>query len=288
MGQLDQKIRTWQIPLTTFAAVLSIAASSAAQAALTSNLFRGDKQLEAAAVSNPAHVVPGAVGPHVAKIQKALIEIDGATIDPGELRDQRYGPSTANAVLSYKQKRDIVNRSYQTKADNIVGIMTIASLDREMRAREHVIRPDEVLAPPLIEPVPGFDAKAPDGFIIPIPRQVRRPNGTFQLLDHAKVDVFKQGEIYVMVIDNLGPPSNPNTREAAGAAAKAAAERATNQALKFRPEVPGRVISFGVGRIAGGLVSVVGSVLDPSPVAKEIHWSAVVSGKPVKYVVLTQ
>jgi hypothetical protein len=35
-------------------------------------------------------------------------------------------------VLAYKRKRDIVNRAYQQRADDIVGKMTIASLDREI------------------------------------------------------------------------------------------------------------------------------------------------------------
>jgi peptidoglycan hydrolase-like protein with peptidoglycan-binding domain len=99
---------------------------------LQSKLFRGDPKLEAAAVSNPAHIVPGAAGPHVAKIQQALIQLDGTVIAGNELAASSYGPSTADAVLSYKKKRDIVNRSYQTQADNIVGIMTMAVLDREM------------------------------------------------------------------------------------------------------------------------------------------------------------
>ena len=43
---------------------------------LQSKLFRGDPKLEAAAVSNPAHIVPGAIGDHVRKIQKALITCD--------------------------------------------------------------------------------------------------------------------------------------------------------------------------------------------------------------------
>jgi hypothetical protein len=104
--------------------------------ALLSRLFRSDSKLEAAAVSAPAHIVPGAAGPHVAKIQLALIKLDGADIDSVELENARYGPSTADAVLSYKKKRDIVNRSYQKQADNIVGTMTIASMDREMVQRE--------------------------------------------------------------------------------------------------------------------------------------------------------
>jgi hypothetical protein len=100
--------------------------------ALQSQLFRGDPKLEAAAVSDPDHIVPGATGPHVGKIQQALIRLDGATI----AQDSNYGPQTADAVLAYKQKRDIVNRSYETKADNIVGKMTMAALDKEMLALE--------------------------------------------------------------------------------------------------------------------------------------------------------
>lgn len=35
-----------------------------------------------------------------------------------------------------KRKRDILSRAYQTTADDIVGKLTIASLDAEMRAKE--------------------------------------------------------------------------------------------------------------------------------------------------------
>ena len=99
---------------------------------LQSQLFRGDPKLEAAAVSDPAHILPGAVGQHVAKIQQALMVLDEITIDRGELQSSRYGNSTASAVLSYKKKRSIINRSYQTQADNIIGKMTIATLDKEL------------------------------------------------------------------------------------------------------------------------------------------------------------
>jgi hypothetical protein len=100
--------------------------------ALQSQLFRGDPKLEAAAVSDPAHIVPGATGEHVRKIQLALIQLDGAAINP----DGKYGTATADAVLAYKQKRNIINRTYQTQADNIVGKMTMAALDKEMSANE--------------------------------------------------------------------------------------------------------------------------------------------------------
>jgi peptidoglycan hydrolase-like protein with peptidoglycan-binding domain len=57
--------------------------------------------------------LPGGRGDHVAKIQQALIELDGAKIG----RDGIYGPATAGAVLAYKRKRNIINTAYQTQAD---------------------------------------------------------------------------------------------------------------------------------------------------------------------------
>jgi hypothetical protein len=98
---------------------------------LRSQLFRGDSKLEAAAVSHNSHITPGSIGPHVAKIQRALNILDGANLK----EDGNYGPGTAAAVLAYKRKRNIINRSYQTQADNIVGIMTIAALDDELQSR---------------------------------------------------------------------------------------------------------------------------------------------------------
>jgi hypothetical protein len=102
---------------------------------LQSVLFRGDLKLEAAATSDPAHIVPGAIGDHVAKLQCALMQLDNALIDPLELQATRYGPSTASAVLAYKRRRNIVNKSYQNQADNIVGKMTVAALDDELFKR---------------------------------------------------------------------------------------------------------------------------------------------------------
>lgn len=100
--------------------------------ALQAPLFKGDARLEAAAQSDPAHITPGAGGEHVRKIQQALIRLDGAAI----AADGIYGSATAAAVLAYKRKRSIINRSYQTMPDNIVGKMTMASLDREMCAED--------------------------------------------------------------------------------------------------------------------------------------------------------
>jgi peptidoglycan hydrolase-like protein with peptidoglycan-binding domain len=58
--------------------------------ALQSQLFHGDSKLEAAAMSDPAHIVQGATGEHVPKIQLALIQLDGAALKP----DGSYGPAT--------------------------------------------------------------------------------------------------------------------------------------------------------------------------------------------------
>lgn len=98
--------------------------------ALQSKLFRGDSRLEAAAVSDPAHIVQGAKGPHVSKIQQALIKLDGAAITA----DGNYGPKTAAAVSAFKSKRRILNS--QGRIDNIVGKKTIAALDAGMLASE--------------------------------------------------------------------------------------------------------------------------------------------------------
>jgi hypothetical protein len=95
---------------------------------LRSKLFQGDPKLEAAASVDSGHVVPGARGQHVGKIQTALNRVDRARIRI----DNIYGPETAGAVLAYKQTRGIINRRYQSTPNNIVGKMTVAALDEEL------------------------------------------------------------------------------------------------------------------------------------------------------------
>lgn len=96
--------------------------------AVRSRLFAGDPKLEAAAASDPAHIMRGAVGDHVRKIQIALIRLAGAQLEA----DGQFGPRTEAAVLAFKRQRNIVNRSYQSQADAIVGKITMAVLDKEM------------------------------------------------------------------------------------------------------------------------------------------------------------
>ncbi len=104
---------------------------------LHSDLFRDCPELQDCLVRDAAHVTKGSVGDHVHLIQAALVALEGAEIDLAEWDERRYGDSTADAVLAYKTRREIINRSYQSKPDNIVGKMTIASLDEEVRARQH-------------------------------------------------------------------------------------------------------------------------------------------------------
>jgi len=103
---------------------------------LKCNLFADSARLNACLVHDPAHIKLGDSGDHVEDIQIALRHIDGLVIDDVELVSRRYGPSTAAAVLAYKKKRKIINRAYQSAEDDIVGKMTIASLDAEMVARQ--------------------------------------------------------------------------------------------------------------------------------------------------------
>jgi peptidoglycan hydrolase-like protein with peptidoglycan-binding domain len=101
--------------------------------ALQSRLFRGNPKLEGAAIFNPAHIVQGDRGPHVGKIQNVLIQVDRTAIQP----DLVFGPATAAAVRAFKQKRQILN--FEGRIDDIVGIKTMAALDREMLAHESTL-----------------------------------------------------------------------------------------------------------------------------------------------------
>jgi hypothetical protein len=113
---------------------------------LQSTLLRGDPALEKCLVDDAAHLTVGVSGEHVSKVQRAVLVLGDAGIANGELAAARYGDSTAAAVLRFKQQREIINRSYESAADNIVGKMTIAELDRELLLLPNTdprINPDE-------------------------------------------------------------------------------------------------------------------------------------------------
>jgi hypothetical protein len=104
--------------------------------ALNSLWFSGNDRLRLCSSSDAAHVKSGDRGDHVVLIQGALAIVDGLAVDASENATACYGPSTAAAVLAYKTRRNIVNRSYETTPDDIVGRMTIAALDDDIRLRE--------------------------------------------------------------------------------------------------------------------------------------------------------
>ena len=108
---------------------------------LKSRLLRGDPRLESCLINDAAHLTIGASGPPVGRIQKAVTILSDGVIEPQETTRQIYGASTARAVLGYKRDRNIVNRSYQSQADDIVGKMTIRSLDDEMVQAEGTVLP---------------------------------------------------------------------------------------------------------------------------------------------------
>jgi hypothetical protein len=103
---------------------------------LKSRIFAGDRALEACLVNDRAHVTRGAQGDHVSKIQAVVTFLDRSTISEAEIKSKAYGSSTAAAVLAYKQKRQIINFTYQRQADDIVGKVTIKALDDELMSRQ--------------------------------------------------------------------------------------------------------------------------------------------------------
>jgi peptidoglycan hydrolase-like protein with peptidoglycan-binding domain len=99
---------------------------------LSSKLLSPNARLQACEVEDSAHVPPGDQGEHVSLIQQALALIDGLTIAASETNTGFYGPSTAAAVLNYKTRRGIINFTYQSSPDNIVGKMTVKRLDDDL------------------------------------------------------------------------------------------------------------------------------------------------------------
>lgn len=116
------------------------------------------ERLRQCAASDPKHITQGpppAKGPHVAILHQAFEKIAATAVPPlgvpsstkefddavralqqnrieaGERSGATYGPSTARAVLEYKKAHNI-RRSPAAAVDNIVGILTIQSLDSDL------------------------------------------------------------------------------------------------------------------------------------------------------------
>jgi hypothetical protein len=104
---------------------------------LKSSALAGDERLEACLIKDSAHLTLGTQGDFVAKVQSAIMFLDDLSIDDAELDSATYGKSTAKAVLKFKQKRKIINPTYQKSEDDIVGKMTIKAIDDELVSAEN-------------------------------------------------------------------------------------------------------------------------------------------------------
>lgn len=145
-------------------------------------------RLKECATSDPKHILNPDSGPHVAIIHQALEKLAASPllavvpngvpsgpsdkdarqfndavkalkanpIDPKERALASYGPSTARAVKAYKTARDI-RRTPNSAVDDVVGIQTIQSLDRDISPQKN----GEL--PPINPPVEG---KTPIDFVI--------------------------------------------------------------------------------------------------------------------------
>jgi hypothetical protein len=105
-----------------------------------SNLFTSDlnarDRLNKALESDPDHIVPGAVGDHVAKIQTALSLLGTVAINSNEVDQKLYGPTTANAVEAFKASCKPPLLNFKNSLDNITGKKTTRELDRQMQEFE--------------------------------------------------------------------------------------------------------------------------------------------------------
>jgi peptidoglycan hydrolase-like protein with peptidoglycan-binding domain len=106
---------------------------------LISRLLSVSPKLQKCAVDHAFHFAIGSKGADVTLIQQALVVIGNYVIAEAERKQCLYGPSTAKAVLAFKTQRQIVNLTYQTKPDDIVGKMTIVALDAEVLKAENSI-----------------------------------------------------------------------------------------------------------------------------------------------------
>jgi hypothetical protein len=224
-----------------------------------SELFKGDKKLIACALYPSAHILlttPNMRGDHIGKIQTALQTlIPDHSIDQNELTERRFGLSTEDAVGDYKRRRKIINYSYQTSPDKIVGQMTIKALDFELTHRIGPIDPGELFIPPAREEMPGFDIKAGDGTIIDLPGRVGRP---FDWLDlnGDPADVFIEtapaGEkLYSVVIQHNADFPRP-ARKIAPPVVQGIAKAAAKTLVSDLPKAPGFVLKWAIGKFSRG------------------------------------
>lgn len=107
---------------------------------LSSRLFTvpPNDRLERCAKNNSDHIPPGSTGDHVKCIQIALNQLSKVFLKI----DGIYGPRTAAAVVAFKEAQSPpLRQTWQSVADNIVGIGTVKALDKQMRDLENAPSP---------------------------------------------------------------------------------------------------------------------------------------------------
>ncbi len=162
---------------------------------LRSKLFSDSRELQACLVSDASHVVPGARGDHVARIQSALVRLRVLEVGDATAEAGHYGPRTTEAVLTYKRAFKIINRSYQSSADNVVGRMTIASLDQAIFVLDGGDRGWRLAAFPGPHPVSPTNSSKQIGFV----QRTARPFAPVSALVTAPLTTAPGG-------DAFGPP----------------------------------------------------------------------------------
>lgn len=107
---------------------------------LSSQLFTNppNDRLERCAKNNSDHIASGSTGDHVKCIQIALNQLSKVFLKI----DGIYGPRTAAAVVAFKEAQaPPLRQTWQSVADNIVGIGTVKALDKQMRDLESAPSP---------------------------------------------------------------------------------------------------------------------------------------------------
>jgi hypothetical protein len=102
------------------------------------------QRLQAAADNHYSHIKPKTSGLHVCAIHNALNVLQPfiqyipvpTPSDNTEYKLGYFGGYTEAKVVEYKTKCTLINRDYQNKVDNIVGIMTMRALDFHMNELE--------------------------------------------------------------------------------------------------------------------------------------------------------
>ncbi len=183
---------------------------------LISKSLRSDQRLQAAATSDPSHILKNARGDHVSKIQRALLQLfESADITRTELSETHFGETTEKTVKAFKSQKgkEIINHSYQISPDAIVGKMTLAELDKQIASKEKDdpdflffkdeqkntvkadLRRSKIMVSNALRRlrfVSGFNS---DGGMLIVPRNFQYYDTILKVLNVFHINAFRDGDI---------------------------------------------------------------------------------------------